>query len=77
MPAAVGYTDLDGQLPVVTQHRWRANLRGGADVEITHAGSRRRMHADLDEERVSVAATLHGAMERLAGRRRSASSRSR
>ena len=26
----VGYVDLDGELLVVTQHAWRANVRGGA-----------------------------------------------
>jgi F420H(2)-dependent quinone reductase len=61
----VGYLSLDGRFVVVTQHGWRANLRGGADIEVTHAGRRRVMHADLDEEPASVAATLHALMERL------------
>ena len=57
----VGFMDLGSGLVVVTQHRWRANLRGGADVEVTHAGRRRPMHAELDEEPASVAATLDNA----------------
>ena len=36
----VGYLAVDGRLVVVTQHAWRANLRGGISVEVTHAGRR-------------------------------------
>jgi deazaflavin-dependent oxidoreductase (nitroreductase family) len=60
----VSYAELDGSLVVVTQHRWRANLRAGADVEVTLRGHRRLMHARLDEDPASVSATL----ERLVGR---------
>ena len=61
----VGYTTLDEQLLVLTQHTWRANLRGGADIEVTHRGRRQAMHADLDEDPTLVAATLHRVIERL------------
>jgi hypothetical protein len=64
----VGYVELDGRFIVVTQHTWRSNLRGGADVEVTYAGRRRPMHADLDEEPASVAATLHAVIERIGWR---------
>lgn len=64
----VGYVEVDGRSVVVTQHAWRANLRGGADVEVTHEGRRRPMHADLEEEPAAVAATLHAVIERI-GRR--------
>ena len=64
----VGYLNLDGRFVVVTQHRWRRNIRGGADIDVTHAGRRRAMHADLDEEPASVAATLHAAVERVGWR---------
>ncbi|HET6530353.1 MAG TPA: hypothetical protein VFH03_07000 [Actinoplanes sp.] len=64
----VGFMDLGGGLVVVTQHRWRANLRGGADIEVTHAGSRRAMRAELDEEPASVAATLDTACQRVGWR---------
>ena len=33
----VGYVDMEGKLTVVTVARWRVNLRGGADVEVTLA----------------------------------------
>jgi hypothetical protein len=60
----VGYVDLDGRLLVVTTHGWRANVRGGCEVEVTHGGRRRRMHAELDEDPASVAATLRLITER-------------
>jgi hypothetical protein len=55
----VGFTDLgDGRLLVVTQHRWRVNLRGGADVEITRGARRTPMHAELVEDPAAVALVL-------------------
>jgi len=62
---SVGYVDLDGRFVVVTQHTWRANLRGGADIAVTHEGRRRRMHADLDEEPDAVAVTLNAVIEKI------------
>jgi F420H(2)-dependent quinone reductase len=64
----VGYGDLDGRLLVVTQHAWRANLRGGHDVEVTRAGRRQAVHAELDEEPATVAATLRRFTERAGWR---------
>lgn len=61
----VGYVPLDGRFVVITQHTWRANLRGGADIEVTHAGHREPMHAALDETPASVAATLHTLIDRI------------
>jgi hypothetical protein len=69
----VGYLPLDGRFLVVTQHSWRANLRGGADLDVTHHGSRQRMHADLDENPDSVASVLRPVIEQIgrqAARRR-------
>jgi hypothetical protein len=60
----VSYVDLDGRLLVVTQHRWRANLRGGQDIEVTHRGQRRPAHAEVDEEPASVAVALRLLTER-------------
>ena len=51
----VGYVDMEGKLAVVTVARWRVNLRGGADVEVTLRGRRRPMHALLEEDPASVA----------------------
>ena len=48
----VGYVDMEGRLAVVTVARWRVNLRGGADVEVTRHGRLRPMHALLDETRL-------------------------
>jgi hypothetical protein len=61
----VGYLDINGHLIVVTQHPWRANLRGRHDVLVTYRGRRRTMHVTLDEEPGSVATTLHRLVERL------------
>jgi hypothetical protein len=64
----LGYVELDGRLLLLTQHAWRANLRGGAQVEVTLRGRRRRMHAELVEDPDAVAEILHPAIERI-GRR--------
>lgn len=61
----VGFTDLGDRLVVVSQHRWRRNLRGGADLDITRYGRRCRMHAELDDDPVSVAATVAEVLERF------------
>ncbi|MGW5242215.1 nitroreductase/quinone reductase family protein [Monashia sp. NPDC004114] len=61
----VGYVDVDGRLLVVTQHAWRANVRGGAEVEVTSRGQRQRMHCTLDEDPRSVAMSIHRVMEVL------------
>jgi len=69
----VGYVEKDGRLVVVTQHRWRGNLRAGGDVEVTFRGRRGWMHAQLDEEPALVAFLLRGVIEQIgwqaAGRR--------
>jgi F420H(2)-dependent quinone reductase len=61
----VGYVDVDGRLIIVTQHPWRANVRGGADIEVTQGGRRRPARAVLDEDPTSVASTVHTVFERL------------
>jgi F420H(2)-dependent quinone reductase len=61
----VGYVDLDGHLVIVTQHSWRANLRGGADIDVTYHGRRERMHAELHEDPSAVATMIHEVMQRL------------
>lgn len=53
----VNYVTVDGRLTIVTVARWRLNLRGGADVDVTLHGRRRRMRAALDEDPSSVAVT--------------------
>lgn len=51
----IGYTSIEGRLILVTDARWRVNLRGGADVAVTWHGRRRPMHALLDEDPAAVA----------------------
>jgi hypothetical protein len=61
----VGYVNVDGRFVVITQHRWRVNLRGGRDIQVTHGGRRTAMHAELDEDPASVAGTLHRVINRI------------
>ena len=61
----VGYVDMRGKLTVVTVARWRVNLRGGADVEVTRHGRRRPMHALLDEDPASVAVSYQAMIDRI------------
>jgi hypothetical protein len=61
----VGYVDMEGRLAVVTVARWRVNLRGGADVEVTRHGHLRPMHALLDEDPASVAVSYQAMIDRI------------
>ena len=61
----VGYLDMEGRLAVVTVARWRVNLRGGADVEVTRHGCLRPMHALLDEDPASVAVSYQAMIDRI------------
>ena len=61
----VGYVDMEGKLTVVTVARWRVNLRGGADVEVTRHGCLRPMHAQLDEDPASVAVSYRAMIDRI------------
>jgi hypothetical protein len=61
----VGYVDMEGKLIVVTAARWRVNLRGGADVEVTLRGRRRPMHALLEENPASVAVSYQAMIDHL------------
>jgi hypothetical protein len=61
----VGYASVDDRLILVTVARWRVNLRGGADVEVTWRGRRRLMHALLDEDPASVAVVYDSVIEHL------------
>jgi len=54
----VGYLDVDGRLLVVTRHAWRADLRGGADVDVLWHGRHQRLRAQLQEDPGSVAETI-------------------
>jgi hypothetical protein len=61
----VGYVDMEGKLAVVTVARWRVNLRGGADVEVTLHGRRRPMHTLLEEDPASVAVNYQAMIDRI------------
>jgi F420H(2)-dependent quinone reductase len=61
----VSYVDLGGARLVVTQHSWRANLRGVSEVRVTLRGRRQSMRIDLQEDPDTVAGVLQGAVHRL------------
>lgn len=67
----VGYHELDGDGIVLTASGWRANLRGGADVDVTHDGVTRAMRAELIEDPDEVA-RIYGALLRQVGSKRAA-----
>lgn len=60
----VGFVDLGHRLVVVTQHRWRRNLRGGGDLQVTRFGRRGWMHAELEEQPGPVADTIAEVLRR-------------
>ena len=53
----VAYHELDGEAVILTESGWKANLRGGADVEVVHDGQRTPMRAELIEDADEVART--------------------
>lgn len=57
----VGYQELDGEVVILTASAWKANLRGGADVELVHDPHRLLMRADLIEDPEEVA-RIYGAL---------------
>ena len=61
----VGYVDMGGKLTVVTVAKWRVNLRGGADVEVTLRGCLRPMHALLEQDPASVAISYQAMIDRI------------
>ena len=61
----VGYVDMEGKRIVVTAARWRVNLRGGADVEVTLRGCLRPMHALLEQDPASVAVSYQAMIDRI------------
>jgi hypothetical protein len=61
----VDYVDMEGKLTVVTIARWRVNLRGGTDVEVTLHGRLRPMHALLEEDPASVAVSYQALIDRI------------
>lgn len=69
----VGRHQIRGRLAALTSSGWRANFRGGNDVELTFEGRRRAARAELLEEPAEVAAIYREIIEQIghekAGRR--------
>jgi hypothetical protein len=51
----VAFHELGGEPLILTASGWKANLRGGADVEFVHDGRRMPMRAELIEDADEVA----------------------
>ena len=61
----VGYHELNGQGVVLTASPWKANLRGGADVEVEHNGRRMPMRAELIEDPHEVAQVYSALLRKI------------
>lgn len=61
----VGYQEMDGQGLIMTAAGWKANLRGGADVEVVHDGRTQPMRADLIEDADEVADVYVALLQRF------------
>jgi hypothetical protein len=56
----VEFHELDGEPLILTASGWRANLRGGADVDLVHEARRVPMRAELIEDPDEVASIYEG-----------------
>jgi hypothetical protein len=61
----VEYHELDGEPLILTAAAWRANLRGGADVELVHEARRVPMRAELIEDPDEVASLYEALIEQI------------
>jgi hypothetical protein len=61
----VAYHELDGHGVILTAKAWRANLRGGADVEVVHDGVSTPMRAELIEDPHEVARIYEALLHRI------------
>lgn len=61
----VEYHELDGEPLILTASRWRANLRGGADVELVHGARRLPLRAELIEDADEVATVYERLIEQI------------
>ena len=61
----VEYHELDGEPLILTASSWKANLRGGADVELVHEGVRAPMRAELIEDPDDVAGIYEALIEAI------------
>jgi len=57
--------DESGRSCVYTEARWKANLRGGADIEVTDMGVRTPMRAELMDDPDTMAAEMEALIEKI------------
>jgi hypothetical protein len=65
----VDYYEVDGHAAVLTASAWKANVRGGADVDVVHRGVREPMRAVLVEDPEEVAEVYLTLVARVGTRR--------
>lgn len=65
----VGRHEVDGQLVAHAGGKWRANLRGGADLTVTLDGRERAAHAVLEEDPQRVAEIFKELLDGIGYRR--------
>jgi hypothetical protein len=61
----VALHELDGDPVIFTARAWRANLRGGADVELVHEARRIPMRAELIEDPDQVASVYEALIGKI------------
>jgi hypothetical protein len=61
----VEYHELHGEPLILTASAWRANLRGGAGVELVHEGRRVPMRAELIEDPDEVASLYEALIQQI------------
>jgi len=59
------YHEVEGRTFVVTQGRWRHQVRGGAEVEVRLRGKRRQARAELEEDPDEVARVYKKLLDRI------------
>ena len=64
----VTYADIGSELFVLTEHKWRRNLHGGVDLDVTWHGQRTPMHAEVTETPEDSARLLLAIVQRLGWR---------
>jgi len=61
----VRYLNTGGKFIIVTADRWRVNLRGRTEIDVTLHRRRRPMHVVLDEDPASAAVGFHAVITRI------------
>ncbi|MFW6033547.1 MAG: nitroreductase/quinone reductase family protein [bacterium] len=61
----VGYHEIDDEILLLTNSGWRHNFAGGADIEVTFRGKRRRARAELVDDIDVVTDLYHSQIQEM------------